>query len=126
MRSIFLALLLIGLAGCAAVPWGPQQNAGLTNVKLDGCGAEEGIDGQMFCGIRVVDGKEKSNVSVRVSKGADGTFTASYEAKDVQAFGGQAIRAEVEAAVAAALTAALPEIAKVMAGALAPARELPQ
>ena len=117
MRSIMMLLLtcaLCLLSGCAAVPWNPQNNAGLTNVKMEGCGAEEGIDGQMFCVIRVIDGKEKANVAVRITKGEDGTFSASYQATAVEAFGGQAIRAEVEAVVAQALREALPELSKLL------------
>jgi hypothetical protein len=120
MRSIMIALIFVTLAGCAAVPWNPQNNAGLTNVHMEGCGADEGIDGQMFCDIAVIDGKEKANVKVVVAKGDDGTFKASYEATGVAAFEGQALRAEVEAAVAAAIRQALPEIAKALIQSTAP------
>ena len=111
---VFAIAAVCSLSGCAAVPWNPQNNAGLTNVRMEGCGAEEGIDGQMFCVIRVIDGKEKANVAVRITKGEDGTFSASYQATAVEAFGGQAIRAEVEAVVAQALREALPELSKLV------------
>jgi hypothetical protein len=113
--------MTIFLAGCGAVPWNPQNNAGLTNVHMEGCGQDEGVDDQMFCDIRVIDGKEKSNIRVVILKDPKtGAFQASYEAQNVEAFTGQSIRGEVEQAVADALRQALPDIARMLSQALKP------
>ncbi len=122
MRHLIITLsicITLILAGCGAVPWNPQNNAGLTNVHMEGCGQDEGIDGQMFCDIAIIDGKEKTNVRVVVAKNPEtGLFSASYEATDVEAFTGQAIRGEVEKAIAEAVRQALPDITQAVIDAI--------
>ncbi len=112
MHFILMLLImpLLGLtSGCGSLPWNPQGNAGITNVQMQGCEADEGIDGQLFCDIHILDGKEKTNVDVEVIRDLDeNTIKASYTARNVEAFEGQAIRGEVERAIAETFREVLP------------------
>jgi hypothetical protein len=111
-KTLAAILLLVALSGCGALPWNPQGYAGVTHVELQGCDDEEGIDGQLYCDIIIYDGKEKTDLDVVVKRSPDGTIEANYRARNVEAFGGQAIRGEVEQAITGAVQAALPEITR--------------
>ncbi|NKB37878.1 MAG: hypothetical protein GKR93_12050 [Gammaproteobacteria bacterium] len=125
LLSVFLIVVLLALTGCGSLPWNEQNNAGLTNVDLEGCDAEEGVDGQLFCNIHIIDGKEKADVNVEIIRDIpNNTITAKYSAKNVEAFDGQAIRGEVEKAVADTFRDVLPDMTKEIIKAIVPGPDI--
>lgn len=80
---------IVVLAGCAA---GPQEGSGQTVVKLtlDAAGNPTGLD--------LRDGKERGHVKASAKIGEK--LDVKYEASDVRAFDGQALRARLEEIVA--------------------------
>ncbi len=85
LLSLFVCLSL--LAGCGSLPWNPQGNAGLTRMELSGCKTDEGASGQLFCDTDIIDGKEKTNVDVKVIRDLDNnTVIATYTARNIAAF----------------------------------------
>ncbi len=109
LSAISMLFTLLLVTGCGSLPWNPQGNAGITHVELSGCEADEGASGQLFCDIDIIDGKEKTNVDVKVVRDLDkNTVTATYTARNVAAFEGQAIRGEVEQAITESIRQVLP------------------
>ncbi|MEE9395243.1 MAG: hypothetical protein V3W41_22350 [Planctomycetota bacterium] len=116
LKLMAAALVALALNACAgAVPWNPQGHAGMTEVAVKWCG--EGAD-RAACKFKVMDGKEKGQVSFEVEFTPDGTIM-NYAATDEKAFEGQAIRADVEKAVAAEVTKAMPSIVDAVKAAIA-------
>ncbi len=100
-RKALPVVILATLAGCAgAVPWNPQNNAGITNVRI---AFEDG----KISDVRWVDGKEKARVRLNVDLASK---TLSYSANDVLAFPAFNSRAEVEKWVAEQFAGASKEI----------------
>ena len=95
MKIAALALAGLLFAGCTQLPGiNKQGHAGITDVKIE----FTMVDGKpVLTGARWVDGKEKQNVALRANV-EKGTF--SYTATNVEAFEGQAFRAEVEKVLA--------------------------
>lgn len=96
---IAAAASMLLLTGCGAMGMNKQQYAGINTVELQtggGCSSEDRFN-QDTCRIKMIDGKEKTNVTVEVIL-ADGT-TYKYSAGDEKAFEGQAQRADVDKAV---------------------------
>ncbi len=110
-RYIPLVAILLALTGCAgALPWNPQNNAGMTNVHI-----EYGEDGAIK-DVRWIDGKEKQDVllEVNLKKG-----TLRYSATGIEAFPAFTTRAEVEKWVAEKFADAIPEVRNAIIGAIA-------
>lgn len=99
--SAFLAVgLLFLLSACGALGANKQQYAGINQVVIEtgpGCGVNPLQDESRTCDLKMIDGKEKGTVKVKVTL-ADGTLY-EYEASDEKAFEGQKTRAEVDKAV---------------------------
>ena len=112
LRLIILLFVIGLITGCANwTPWYQQNYAGLTHVELTGCNEDQGVEGQMYCHVTIYDGKEKTNVNVVVSKNpTTGELRAEYSATNVEAFGGQELRAAVDEAAAATIEKMTPSI----------------
>ena len=104
--SIVLFITLFVLSGCGAgaiskktvnadeqIHWNPQQYAGMTHVVVG-----YNKDGSVR-DVSWWDGKEKTDVTVTITKNTDGTVTLNYSATGVTAFEGIGIRADVEKAI---------------------------
>ena len=100
MRKLIAPLLVVfvlALGACAgAVPGNPQGFSGQTFATVE-IPCKVG-DEDRLCVGEIRDGKEKENVSLEVE--LHGVGTMKYSAAAVRAFDGQAIRGEVEKAVA--------------------------
>lgn len=113
-RTWFVAplLLLFVITACAgAVPWNPQGYAGITKWKVmpsADCLKVAKTDKTLCYELLVMDGKEKQDVTFKITRSPDGTFLVEYDAKGVKAFTGQQIRAEVEIQVTKTLETILP------------------
>ena len=103
---IVLFITLFVLSGCGAgavskktentseqIHWNPQQYAGMTHVVVG-----YNKDGSVK-DVSWWDGKEKTDVTVTITKNPDGTVTLHYTATGVTAFEGVGIRADVEKAI---------------------------
>ncbi len=112
MKPILAALVaVLFLTGCAgAVPWNPQNNAGLTNVRI-----QYGEGGEIS-DVKWIDGKEKQDVLLIVDLTAK---TLRYSATGVDAFPAFITRAEVEKWVAEQFADAVPEVRNAIIGAIA-------
>lgn len=102
LRLILLVCMALTLSACAgAIPWNKQNNAGLSDVRVDWTEVEQ-ADGQgqgtAVTGFRVIDGKERGAVSFEVEF-SDGTVL-NYASTDEKAFEGQALRADIEKVIA--------------------------
>jgi hypothetical protein len=100
VMALSIGLSLLAVAGCGAIPGNPQGYAGITKATVDF------EDGKLVRAI-IWDGKEKQDVALDVDLNAG---TAHYSASGSQAFQGQALRAQVESAVAEKLADAAPEV----------------
>lgn len=94
------SLLLTSCAG--AVPWNPQNNAGITNISFKWCKIETKDDiskaeTMVPCSVHIFDGKEAGAIDLKFQM-PDGTVL-NLTADTVQAFEGQRIRGEVEKAI---------------------------
>ena len=87
--SVLILALLLG--GCSMFGSSDQGTAGLSKWTVKFCPAGDG--GHYLCELSVLDGKERSNVTLALDL-AKKTF--KYKSLDVAAFAGQAKRAEVE------------------------------
>jgi hypothetical protein len=115
LTPIIAATAMLGLAACA----GParvsdladdgnqrardyQLAAGLNVVEFEELECSEATG---LCGptqFRLIGGKEQQSISIRMVHPETGNTVMEYSASDVRAFDGQAIRAEVEKALAEA------------------------
>lgn len=100
MRNTLLAILItavLALGACAgALPGNPQGYSGQTYATVEiPCKVGEEL---RLCKGEIRDGKEKAATTLKVELNEVGSM--SYSAKEVRAFDGQAIRGEVEKAVA--------------------------
>ncbi len=99
--------------------WQPQLYSGLTNWKI-----EYDKDGNVR-NVTGWDGKEKTDVTLNVTRNADGSITLEYAAKGVQAFEGQGIRANVETGIVEAGNEVAAETVKGIVEILKPVSILP-
>jgi len=97
MKFIIGIIALLFISACGSVPWNKQQYAGLNSVHFSWCKAEEGST-YLPCKVRIIDGKEQGSIDFKFQM-PDGTIL-NFTADNVKAFEGQALRAEVEKAVA--------------------------
>ena len=111
-RRIFapaaILVLAVVLSGCAgAVPWNDQTKAGLTVAEVEWCESAETAD-KYLCGARIVDGKEKKDVTltIRLPNKAE----VHYSAQGVKAFPAHKVRAAVEEAISADVKDSAPGI----------------
>ena len=107
---MFLAIALM-VSGCGTIFASKQENAGIAhwNLKPDvECIKAAKSDRTLCYEVEVFDGKEKADVTISVERRADGSFLVSYNAEEVKAFEGQALRAAVHIEVAKALKDILP------------------
>jgi len=111
MKYLITIVVALALSGCGAMGMNKQQYAGINFVTLQtggGCSADS-LNNQDTCKVRMVDGKEKGNVKIKVIL-ADGT-TYEYSAGDEKAFEGQKIRADVDKAAVEAVSNAAKAVA---------------
>jgi len=114
MKNILMTVALVAaffVSACAgSIPGVSQQGrAGVAdwNIEFNDAGQVESA--------RIIDGKEKADVSFDVDLKAG---TASYAAKDVKAFEGQKARAILEAEISEDVKEAFPGIVDTIVGAL--------
>jgi len=115
LTPIIATIALLGLAACA----GParvsdladdgnqrardyQLAAGLNVVEFEEleCSEATGLCGPTS--FRLIGGKEQQSISIRMVHPETGNTVMEYSATDVKAFDGQALRADVETALAEA------------------------
>jgi len=96
------------------VDWNPQQYSGLSVWRID-----YDKDGKIK-DVSVIDGKAKQNVRLNITKHQDQSITFSYSATGIQAFEGQAIRADVESGIVDATKEVSGEILKTIIEAVKP------
>ncbi len=109
IKTIFIAIAamaIIAISGCAgAVPWNKQNYAGIEEWSVEYVVAkgESGIER-----VHYINAKEAASSEIKIAL-ADGTIL-NFAGDGITAFQGQAIRADVEKAVAAELGDISPEI----------------
>ena len=108
--SIFVVVTMLVLSGCAgALPWNKQNYAGINEVHFKWC--ENDKTGEyMACDVMIVDAKENGAIQFKFTM-PDGTVL-EFAADDVKAFPGQALRADVEKAIAEQFGDVAPEVAE--------------
>lgn len=103
---IFAAVLV--LSGCAgALPWNKQNYAGINEVHFKWCENDQTGD-YMACDVLIIDAKENGAIQFKFTM-PDGTVL-EFAADDVKAFPGQALRADVEKAIAKQFGDIAPEV----------------
>ena len=86
---LFCLFLAFALGGCAIFDNPDQGSAGITRAELRFCPAEGG--GTYICALTLLDGKQRASVSLKYDREAG---KLHYNSTDVEAFSGQAKRAE--------------------------------
>lgn len=117
-RSIAALITSFILSGCAAgaVPWNPQGHAGIAEAEVTFCESRDGSKDRYICSARVIDGKEREDVSLEVALPLKGTVR--YRAAGVRAFDGQKAREAVETAISKDAKDAFPGIVDAVMNAL--------
>tara|TARA_Y100000310_G_scaffold265167_1_gene276063 strand:- start:461 stop:817 length:357 start_codon:yes stop_codon:yes gene_type:complete len=88
---LFCLFLAFALGGCAIFDNSDQGTAGITRAEIRFCPIESG--NTYVCSLVLVDGKQRASVLLKYDREAG---KLHYNSTDVEAFSGQAKRAEVE------------------------------